>query len=781
MANELFNSLRNACMAGGHIVFREGVGGEAGRFERAGKRHAIATFFGSSGAKELNRNTLNKIKEVLNAERTADSVGLLSNDTFSRSYFTDSRSMTIADTGDKRVESSVVKKIITSMQKDVSSNPAVREAVKEKVLEKFLSDPFNYDCMDACVGAKGGDVRDVAETVARILLNDAMRRNPIESHEQLMQFRNEMPRNLVGSIHMMGAYFKHIEEDAEEFGALMEKFRDIDAANGGRSNNLERFVLTLVNAVASNDGEVRCDEIAVSRFLWALSYEKGQRLISEHEFSPDEMLDAYRTVTECKINVVAQDGALQNELAMERYLAALEIKLSYGDIFGGFKPPEGSATPDREYVRNVLSGLAAVLPEVGDGDVDDFLAVMADVLKCNANIGSSAESVENAAKAVKDAIQFLRGQEEVHPEALKDGVQLMKDLHAPIDANTMKSLLNLVKNTADGISAGGTFAEATDRNLASVCFAGNGISSVLGTDEKNRVVTEFILSSVPKVRYAEVTDRLGNVTSTQRNCADIILSSLGRDLRAFYSRVGGPLCAKYAQALDFLVDKYWKSGLCNKIRPDEVNAFHVPEALKKKYETEIRTAVKPGACVTSPGGYVELTGARAERANAAGVLIDGILARNRMFDGDRDRVKQLVLQSIALRCRNGNDVPDDSTVRLITSRYCRMAKWGGALLDRLEKEVPVSHRKAVVLCLEAYDCSSDGRLFDMLTKDRVVLDRVKEYIDECSANDNRAGAMEGTSVNAYYIHQILTGEVGSQMDLDSRQNPLLFNIYSAQM
>ena len=152
-----------------------------------------------------------------------------------------------------------------------------------------------------------------------------------------------------------------------------------------------------------------------------------------------------------------------------------------------------------------------------------------------------------------------------------------------------------------------------------------------------------------------------------------------------------------------------------------------------------------------------------------------------MFDGDRDRVKQLVLQSIALRCRNGNDVPDDSTVRLITSRYCRMAKWGGALLDRLEKEVPVSHRKAVVLCLEAYDCSSDGRLFGMLTKDRVVLDRVKEYIDECSANDNRAGAMEGTSVNAYYIHQILTGDVGSQMDLDSRQNPLLFNIYSAQM
>ena len=778
MANELFNSLRDACSVGGHVVFREGVDGESGRFERAGRRHALATFFGSASARELNRNTLNKIKEVLNAERTADSVGILDSDTFNQSYFTDSRSLTIAGAGDKRVESAAVNRIIARMRNDTASNPAVREAVKEKVLADFLSDPFNYNGMDSCAGAKAGDGRDVAETVARILLNDAMRRNPIESHGQLTQFRNEMPRRLVGTIHSLGAYFKHIEDDAEEFGALVERFRGLDEANEGSGNCLERFVLALVKSVTFNDGEVRCDEIAVSRFLWALSHEKGQRLITEHGFSPDEILDAFRVVTECKISAASPDGTPLSDVALERYVAALELKLSHREIFGGFAPAEGSAISDRDYAKNVLSGLAPVLPDVKSGDVDRFLAVMADVLKCNADVGLSAESVESAANAVNGAIQFLRGQEEVHPEALKDGIQLMRDLHAPVDADTMKRLLDLAKQTADGMADGGAFAETIDRNLSAVCFAGNGVHSVLDRDERNWAVAKFILSSVPKVCYGEVADPFGRIVSTQGKCADMALSSSSRNLRAFYARVGGPLCAKYAQALDFLVDRYWKSGMCSSVRSDGVNAFRVPSALKEKYEIDIRTAVRPGACMTSPAGYDEFGGARAERAGAASFLVDGILEKSRMFHGDKARVKQLVLQSIAWSCRNGEGIPDDSTIRRIADRYCRMAMWGGALLDRLGKEVPVSHRKAVVLCLEAYDSSSDAKLFEMLTKDEYVLDKVKEYVDECAAKDDQVQAPEGTSVEAYHIHHILTGEVGAQTDLDPRLNPHLATVYS---
>ena len=148
------------------------------------------------------------------------------------------------------------------------------------------------------------------------------------------------------------------------------------------------------------------------------------------------------------------------------------------------------------------------------------------------------------------------------------------------------------------------------------------------------------------------------------------------------------------------------------------------------------------------------------------------------MDGDKVRVKQLALQHIAFVCKtSGGGLAREGVVN-ITSRYCRMARWGGALLDRLEKEVPVSHRRAVILSLEAYNCSSDAKLFDMLTKDRGTLNNVKAYIDECSEKDRIGHAFEGTSVEAYHIHTIITGEVGSQADLDPRRNPHLATIYS---
>ena len=172
------------------------------------------------------------------------------------------------------------------------------------------------------------------------------------------------------------------------------------------------------------------------------------------------------------------------------------------------------------------------------------------------------------------------------------------------------------------------------------------------------------------------------------------------------------------------------------------------------------------------------SGRNPARANSAASLIDGVLAKSRIFEGDKVRVKQLALQHVAFVGKaSGGALGRDAVVR-IASRYCQMAKWGGALLDRLEKEVPASHRKAVMLSLEAYGCSSDARLFDMLTKDREVLNSVKAYVDECSDRDRLNHAPDGTSVEAYHIHTIITGKVGSQEDLDPRRNPHLATIYS---
>jgi hypothetical protein len=773
MANELFNSLSRACRAGGHVVYREGANGEAGRFERAGKRHAIATFFGSASAKELNQKTLDKIKEVLNAERTADSVGVLSGDTFDATYFSDARSLKIENSGGKRVESAAIKRIIADIRNDIVSNPAIIEASKDKLIDDYLDDEMNYSFMEYCVGADGS-AKDMAGMMAKILLNDAVRRSPIETHEQLETFRREMPQLLIRNINSFGVYLRHIESDAKDFGALFERFRNFDAENGGQTNCLERFVLTLCKVVQFKDGESKCDEVAASRFLSALGTEKGQNLITQHGFTPDEMIDAYKIVNGCNIKA---EGENSSDTSMNRYVAALELKLSHGEAFGNFEPPKGVSISGLDYSKNVLTGLASVLPDVRADHIDGFISVMADILKCNAEIGASAESVEAGARAGCGTLQFLREQEGTHPGALKDGLQLMKDLHAPVDAETMKGLLALTEKTVNGLLHAESFFESLDRNLASVCFAGNGIKSLLGKEEKNWIVAKFILASVPKVHYEEGVERSGRMISAQRVCGDMLLSSFGRNLQAFYARVGGPLCTKYAKALEFLTDRYWTEGVCGKFSFEEVDAFQVSTALKEKYEIDSRTAVKPENYKTSPRDYNEFAGIQSD-ANAAEAFVDGVLKNARILDGDKVRVKQLALQHIAFVCKTSGGVVAREGVVNITSRYCRMARWGGALLDRLEKEVPVSHRRAVILSLEAYNCSSDAKLFDMLTKDRGTLNNVKAYIDECSEKERMGHALEGTCVQAYHIHTIIAGEVGSQVDLDPMRNPHLATIYS---
>ena len=58
MANDLLNSFIDASSRYNHIVFDS----RTQRFERAGLRHAIATFFGSAEATAKNKATLDAIK-----------------------------------------------------------------------------------------------------------------------------------------------------------------------------------------------------------------------------------------------------------------------------------------------------------------------------------------------------------------------------------------------------------------------------------------------------------------------------------------------------------------------------------------------------------------------------------------------------------------------------------------------------------------------------------------------------------------------------------------------
>ena len=64
MANDLLASFKTASRQYGHIVFNDRMQ----KFERAGIRHAIASFFGTADAKAKNNLTLCKLKEALAAE-----------------------------------------------------------------------------------------------------------------------------------------------------------------------------------------------------------------------------------------------------------------------------------------------------------------------------------------------------------------------------------------------------------------------------------------------------------------------------------------------------------------------------------------------------------------------------------------------------------------------------------------------------------------------------------------------------------------------------------------
>ena len=111
MANNLLTSLTAASRAHSHIVFNE----RTQEFERAGKRHAIASFFGSADARAKNDLTLQKIKEALNAE-VADGVRFGGYGKVADGIFA---SVDV----DRRIKSSTINAIIRSFRQETASAP----------------------------------------------------------------------------------------------------------------------------------------------------------------------------------------------------------------------------------------------------------------------------------------------------------------------------------------------------------------------------------------------------------------------------------------------------------------------------------------------------------------------------------------------------------------------------------------------------------------------------------------------------------------------------------
>ena len=739
MANDLLNSFVDASRQYNHIVFDS----QTQRFERAGLRHSIATFFGSAAATAKNKATLDAIRCFMEEEQM-DEFGHC-NPSELKGYFSGIKAS-------KVIESSAINQIIDKFRDDMSVLHITEEA--EKIVDEYLREEDNYSIFNSAE-LKGCFPRERIERTARFIVDDTLRKYPVSNYRSLEMFRYEAKQSLTRITWRLSLFIAHNTTEGKEIAKIFNIIEKHNAEKGNGGNCIDRF-LSALTGILENGGELGCDEIALSFFLGILLYENGLELIKDERFSGAEIAAAF--------NTVSQHASFRMS---EQLSTAFELKLKAGKMFQNFEQME------------VLEGLARVIPDVRKEDMEDFLSIASEAVKCNAQMLFSADDVEDCVRRINDTFQFLRSQSEHHPDALKDGVQLMKDLKAAVDAETMASLLNMAKKVTDGIlNPENSVCDSIDRNLSSICFAGNAITSETNKDEKNWIVAKFVLSAAAKVSYPQTTNIAGAVVVHQRTCGSRILSA-ARDLQALYTRAGGPLCAKYARALEFLVDRYWMSDSYDQYDADEPNVCNVSKALLEKYEMQKRTEAKSEKYKIETEDYREFDGVWESRKKELTAFIDGIIGRARILASDKIRVKQLVLQDIAYHCRiSKGRLPEITEIQQATQRYCRFAKWGGALLDRLENEVPVSFRKAVVVVLEGYDFSSDKKLFEMLVKNQKVLNSIKEYVDACEKRDARLRIPEGSSVQASDIHAILTGQSASHENFDSKSNIHLSTFYS---
>ena len=734
MDNDLLISFYDASNRYNHIVFDN----RTQRFERAGLRHAIATFFGAPDATAKNRATLDAIKSFLEDEQMEE-FGHCNPDKL-KGYFSGIKES-------KVIESSTINRIINKFRDDMSILHVEEEA--EKIVRGYLDEEENFTVFES-PKLKGCFTREMVGRIARFVVDDALRKNPVSNSQSFGLFRYEATHSLDSIMWRLSSFIEYNPAEGHEIAKLFDMLKKYDAEKGDGSKCLDRFIEALSNILDSGD-ELGCDEIALTFFLGILLYGNGLELMKTDQFSGAEIAAAF--------NAVSKHPSFRMS---DQLSTALELKLKAGEM-----------------QMEALEGLVRVIPSVREEDMEDFLSIAFETLKRNEQMLSSADDVEDCASRINDTFQFLRSQSGCHPEALKDGVQLMKDLKTAVDAETMASLLNMAKKVTDGIlHPENSVCDSIDRNLSSICFAGNTIASEIDKDEKNWIVTKFVLSAAAKVSYPQTTDRIGENAAQQYTCGTRILSS-ARDLQALYTRAGGPLCAKYARALEFLADRYWMSDLYDQYNADEPNVRNVSDALLEKYEMQKRTKAKSDRYKIKITDYREFDGLQESRKKELAAFIDEIVSRARILPSDKTRVKQLVLQDIAHHCQASKGrLPDDKEIRQTAQRYCRLAQWGGALLDRLANEVPVSFRKAVVLALAGYDFSSDRKLFDMLTKNQKVLKSIKEYVDECEKGAVRTGMPEGSSVQASYIHTILTGQSAPHEKFDSNRNIHLSAFYS---
>ena len=125
MANDLLADFRAASNRFDHVLYNE----QTQRFERAGKRHAIAAFFGSAAAISKNEATIAKIKEAVGMELKEDW-------RFGGSGVTAERLFSGIDVG-RRIKSGAVRSIIDEFRRNAIADADALQRRKETAVAKM--------------------------------------------------------------------------------------------------------------------------------------------------------------------------------------------------------------------------------------------------------------------------------------------------------------------------------------------------------------------------------------------------------------------------------------------------------------------------------------------------------------------------------------------------------------------------------------------------------------------------------------------------------------------
>lgn len=201
MASQLLNSLSDACRTHRHVVYNKDLNDGHGGFERAGKRHAIALFFGASSAKEKNQLTLMKIKEAFAAE-IAEGGRFNGSDTDAAA-----KSLFAPSGKGHRISSKAVNAIISGFRQSPASGLAIidarEDALRRDALAQEDRERFENDAICQFKGRFRGEISDSVSVVGqRIMFNVGL--SPVSayemvsrlSHIEISEFSDEQLKDL---------------------------------------------------------------------------------------------------------------------------------------------------------------------------------------------------------------------------------------------------------------------------------------------------------------------------------------------------------------------------------------------------------------------------------------------------------------------------------------------------------------------------------------------------------------------------------------------------------